>query len=103
VRSSYANDAVTQRLLTILDLGLSASSKDEFRARLIEHDIMSERSAAEEMAEHLADCYGGLPLNWALWNRFDGTTGLGFRIARKLEHWRRRAAERYLLGLSRLA
>jgi glycosyltransferase involved in cell wall biosynthesis len=99
VRSQYANEAVTQRLLTIFDLGLSASSKDEFRTRLIEHDIMSGRSATEDMAEHLSNCYGGLPLNWALWNRFDGTTGVGFKLARKLEHWRRTMAERFLLNV----
>ena len=99
VLSLYANEVVTERLLTILDTGVATSSRDELSDRLIQEGILSRQSATSQMAHHFADCYGGLPLYWALWNRLDGTKGLGFRLARKIDHWRRNLAERILYGL----
>jgi len=99
VRMHYANDVVTRRLLTILDCGRASASRKEFEDRLIEKGILSGQPVSLQMAQYFADCYGGLPFYWALWNRLDRTTGFGFRAARKLDHWRRRLAERYILDL----
>ena len=99
VRSLYANEVVTERLLTILDCGVVATSRDNFRERLRKAGILSGEPVSVRMAQNFADCYGGLPFYWALWNRFDRTTGFGFRVARKLDHWRRCLAERYTLDL----
>ena len=99
VRSLYANEVVTERLLTILDCGVVATSRDDFRERLRKAGILSGEPVSVQMAQNFADCYGGLPFYWALWNRFDRTTGFGFRVARKLDHWRQRLAERHVLNL----
>jgi hypothetical protein len=52
------------------------------------------------MASSLRQCYGGLPISWWLWSVLDQSLGLGFRFARRLDHLRRKTAERTFLAVA---
>jgi len=99
VLQNFSSDVVIQRLLSILDASCINSTGSNLRSVLVEASLLSETSYTQLMASHLGRCYGGLPLSWAAWSRLDGSRGIGFRVARRIDHYRRRVAEQTFLAV----
>nr|WP_245846194.1 glycosyltransferase family 4 protein [Longibacter salinarum] len=98
VLSHFNDEVVIERLLSLIDtlhglLQSPSSRPDEIRETLVERGLLSDISHETAMAERLRDCFGGLPLSWSLWSRFDRSRGIPFRVARRIDHMRRNVAE----------
>ena len=99
VEELYSNEQVIDRLLHLIRLGIAENRKESLQEALREAGLVSKEPYHERMAQHLQSCYGGLPLYWDLWSRFDKQMGSGFKLCRRLDGYRRKLAEQLIFRL----